>query len=106
MKILLVIDQYQNGNNGTTISARRFAEGLQKRGHTVTILTTGEEGENKFILKSLKLPIGISGIVKSQGMSFAVPDKEIIRKAMEDIDIVHFYMPFWLSRTAKKLQMN
>ena len=30
MKILLVIDQYQNGNNGTTISARRFAEGLQK----------------------------------------------------------------------------
>ena len=42
MKILLVIDQYQNGNNGTTISARRFAEGLQKRGHTVTILTTGE----------------------------------------------------------------
>ena len=103
MKILLVIDQYQNGNNGTTISARRFAEGLQKRGHTVTILTTGEEGENKFILNSLKLPIGISGIVKSQGMSFAVPDKEIIRKAMEDIDIVHFYMPFWLSRTAKKI---
>ena len=46
---------------------------------------------------------GISGIVKSQGMSFAVPDKEIIRKAMEDIDIVHFYMPFWLSRTAKKI---
>jgi len=55
VKILLVIDQYQNGNNGTTISARRFAEGLQKRGHTVTILTTGEEGENKFILKSLIL---------------------------------------------------
>ena len=99
MKILLVIDQYQNGNNGTTISARRFAEGLQKRGHTVTVLTTGQEGENKFIVKSLKLPIGISGIIKSQGMNFAVPDKEIIRKAMQDVDIVHF----WLSRTAKKI---
>ena len=40
------IDQYENSNNGTTISARRFAEGLQKRGNTVTVLTTGKEGEN------------------------------------------------------------
>ena len=103
MKILLVIDQYENSNNGTTISARRFAEGLQKMGHTVTVLTTGEEGENKFIVKSLKLPIGISGIIKTQGMNFAVPDKEIIKKAMQDVDVVHFYMPFWLSRSAKKI---
>lgn len=103
MKILLVIDQYENGNNGTTISARRFAEGLQKRGHTVTVLTTGEAGENKFIVKTLRLPIGISGIVKSQGMCFGVPDKEIIKQAMQDVDVVHFYMPFWLSRTAKKI---
>lgn len=35
MKILLVMDQYENANNGTTISARRFAEGLRKRGHDV-----------------------------------------------------------------------
>ena len=48
MKILLVMDQYENANNGTTISARRFAEGLRKRGHDVKILTTGTEGEDKF----------------------------------------------------------
>ena len=30
MKILIVIDQFDNSNNGTTISARRFAKGLQE----------------------------------------------------------------------------
>ena len=35
MKILIVIDQYDNLSNGTTISARRFVEGLRKKGHEV-----------------------------------------------------------------------
>jgi len=33
MKILLVMDQFNNGNNGRTISARRFADNLRKIGH-------------------------------------------------------------------------
>ena len=103
MKILLVMDQYENANNGTTISARRFAEGLRKRGHEVKILTTGTEGEDKFIVKTLRLPIGISKIIKSQGMSFAVPNKDKIKEALQDVDIVHFYMPFWLSRATLKM---
>lgn len=108
MKILLVMDQFENANNGTTISARRFAEGLRKRGHEVRILTTGTKGEDKFIVKTLKLPIGVSKIIKSQGMSFGVPNKEVIKKAMEGIDIIHFYMPFWLSRASLKIaqEMN
>lgn len=31
MKILFVIDQLDNPNNGTTVSALRFAEGLRKK---------------------------------------------------------------------------
>ena len=31
MKILIVIDQYDGANNGTTISARRFVENLRKK---------------------------------------------------------------------------
>ncbi|MFR8331662.1 MAG: hypothetical protein ACLU9S_04260 [Oscillospiraceae bacterium] len=38
MNIVLVIDQFDNGNNGTTITARRYAEQLPRRGHRVTIL--------------------------------------------------------------------
>ena len=72
MKILLVMDQFENANNGTTISAIRFAEGLKKRGHEVRILSTGTEGENKYVVKTLKLPIGVSNIIKSQGMCLSL----------------------------------
>ena len=45
MNIVLVIDQFDNGNNGTTITARRYAEQLRRRGHRVTILAGGEAAE-------------------------------------------------------------
>lgn len=47
MNIVLVIDQFDNGNNGTTITARRYAEQLRRRGHRVTILAGGEAAEGK-----------------------------------------------------------
>lgn len=51
IKILLVIDQFNDSNNGTTISARRFAEGLEKRGHKVSVLSVGKSTENNYGLK-------------------------------------------------------
>lgn len=41
MKILFVIDTYDTNNNGTSISAQRFAAELRRRGHEVKILTSG-----------------------------------------------------------------
>ena len=35
MKIVLVIDQFDDANNGTTISARRFAQALKNHGNEV-----------------------------------------------------------------------
>ena len=35
MKIVLVIDQFDDANNGTTISARRFAQALRDHGNEV-----------------------------------------------------------------------
>ena len=104
MKILIVIDQFDNSNNGTTISARRFAKGLQDRGNEVYIVSTGDkQGEYKFNLKELPLPPGISHIIRSQGMSFAIPNTEILEKAISSVDVVHFYMPFWLSKSGLKI---
>ena len=57
MVIVFVADQYDTLNNGTTISARRFAENLRAQGHTVRILTTGNPGPDKFILPLLKIPV-------------------------------------------------
>ena len=104
MKILIVIDQFDNSNNGTTISARRFAKGLQDAGNEVYVVSTGDkQGEYKFNLKELPLPPGISHIIRSQGMSFAIPNTEILEKAISSVDVVHFYMPFWLSKSGLKI---
>ena len=52
MKILIVIDQFDNSNNGTTISARRFAKGLQDAGHEVFVASTGtQKDEYKYNLR-------------------------------------------------------
>lgn len=104
MKILLVIDQFDNSNNGTTISARRFAKGLQEAGNKVYVVSTGDsKNEYKFNLKELPLPPGISHLVKSQGMSFAIPNTEILEKAISSVDVVHFYMPFFISKAGLKI---
>ena len=103
MKILIVIDQFDDANNGTTISAKRFAEGLEKLGHEVFIASTGKEAKNKYVLKKMPLPIVISRIIKSQGMTFAIPNKKVLREAISNVDVVHFYMPFLLSKVALKI---
>ena len=65
MKILIVIDQFNNSNNGTTISARRFAKGLQDAGNEVYVVSTGDKrDEYKFNVKELPLLPGISHIIK------------------------------------------
>lgn len=104
MKILIVIDQFDNSNNGTTISARRFAKGLQEAGNEIYVVSTGDKkDEYKFNLKELPLPPGISHIIKSQGMSFAIPNTEILEKAISSVDVVHFYMPFFISKSGLKI---
>ena len=42
MIITLVIDTFNVGNNGTTVSAMRFADTLISRGHTVRVVACGE----------------------------------------------------------------
>lgn len=90
MKILIVIDQYDGANNGTTISARRFVKYLRKNGNTVKVLSTGQKEIDKYVLKEVKLIPIAKQIIKSQGMTFAKVDKEILEKAIKEADIVHF----------------
>uniref|UniRef100_UPI0004647455 glycosyltransferase n=2 Tax=Treponema pedis TaxID=409322 RepID=UPI0004647455 len=103
LKVLLVLDQYDNENNGTTITARRLAEGLKKVGCDVRIVSTGKEQDNKFIVKSLNFPPIIENIIRSQGMQFAAADKDVLYRAINWADFVHFIMPFWLSIEGVKI---
>ena len=83
MNIVLVIDQYDDGNNGTTVTARRFAHELRKLGHKVTILAGGEPAEHKICAPMHKIPI-FQKLIESQGMRFAKPNEMCIRDSTRD----------------------
>lgn len=108
MKILVVIDQYDNLSNGTTISAKRFVDGLRKNGNEVEVLSTGVDSENKYTLKTYKFPHAIDKYFKANEMVFAKPDEEVMRKVFDGQDIIHFYMPFRLAKKGVKIaeEMN
>ncbi len=102
MKILLVIDQFDADNNGTTISAKRFASVLREHGNEVRILATGREAPDKYVLPELHIPV-FEKLIHSQGFAFAAPVRSIIEEAVAWADIVHFMMPFLLSVEARKI---
>lgn len=103
MKILIVIDQYDNLSNGTTISAKRFVDGLRKNGNEVQVLSTGKNSDNKFTLKTYKFPKVIDKYFKANEMVFAKPDEDVMRSVFENQDIIHFYMPFKLAKKGVKI---
>ena len=103
MKILLIIDQFDSANNGTTISARRFADVLRSHGNEVRVLASGKPAQDKYALPRVYfLPIA-QWIISSQGMQFAVPVADTIREALAWCDVAHFMMPFALGIRALKL---
>lgn len=103
MKILLVIDQFDDANNGTTISTQRFAQTLRSHGNEVRVVSTGAPGPEKYPVRELPLVPIARGIIKKQGMSFAIPNKQVLAEALAWADVAHFLMPFWLGVQGVKL---
>ncbi|WP_420832869.1 glycosyltransferase [Treponema putidum] len=99
---MVVLDQYDSENNGTTITARRLVRGLINMGCNVRVISTGKAEDNKFTVNELKFPI-VDKIIKSQGMMFAMPDEDALYEAIEWADLVHFVMPFFLSVKGLKI---
>ena len=103
MKILFAIDAYFTNNNGTSISAQRFADELRKRGHEVRILTSCDEvRENIYSMPKLRIPF-FQGLIEKHGFQFAKCKKRIIKEAVQWADIVHCFMPFKLEAKTKKM---
>jgi len=102
MKILFVIDTYQTNNNGTSISAQRFAAELRKRGHEVRILTTGEPSENIYALDVFRIPV-FQGLIEKHGFQFAAREASVVAEAVQWADVVHCFMPFALESYAKRV---
>lgn len=102
MKIVLVLDQYDSANNGTTITARRFASELRQKGHTVIVVACGEPSANKVAVKEFHIPI-FDGLITSQGMHFGKPDDKAYYQAFQGADIIHFFLPFRLCQRGEEI---
>ncbi|MDP2892692.1 MAG: glycosyltransferase [Bacillota bacterium] len=108
MRIVIVIDQYSHDaaspekTNGAAIWAFRFVEGLRKRGHEVRIVATGDPAPDKYVIKTKIYPL-IDPIIKGNGMVLGRSDDDVVRKAYEGADVVHFMLPFKLSVRAREI---
>ena len=106
MKILFVIDSFYTTNNGTSISAQRFAGELRKRGHEVRVLCwdTPEYIENKmtdgdFTTPKFYMPV-FQPLMDKHDFSFAFNNKSIVHDACDWADIVHVFVPFGIEMEA------
>ncbi|MDE6967886.1 MAG: glycosyltransferase, partial [Clostridia bacterium] len=102
MKILFVVDQFKSGGNGTTISAERFVSCLRNLGHQVRVVTTGHSCEDLYIVPERYVFLATE-FARKQGLLFAKPDKKVLTEAIEWCDIVHFVMPFAISKRGVKI---
>lgn len=100
--IVFVIDNFNNFSNGTSISALRFKEKLEEKGHIVRIVTNDYFGENIYTLKTRRIPV-VSRIAKKQGVCFSKPNKAILKKAFTGANIVHFFTPWKTTKVGLKI---
>lgn len=107
IKVLMVIDSYDDSKNGATISTRRFVNLLQQD-CDVSILSTGIAAPGKIVLPRFYAP-GVKQIMKKMQAPLAIPSRRILRKAIRDVHIVHIQFPFLLGieavRMARKLKV-
>lgn len=103
MKILIAIDTYETNNNGTSISAQRYANVLRQHGHEVRILSV--DSEHYRLAERHIYPF--DGLIHKHGFRFAnslsARSAEVIREAVNWCDMVHCMMPFMLSNRVKKM---
>ncbi len=111
MVITLVNDTFNMNNNGTTISAMRFAKALIKRGHTVRVVTCGDpeksglepdSGLEMYYVPELMLPVA-SRLAHRQHTLFAKPVRAVLEKAITGAEVVHIYQPWPLGSAAQRI---
>lgn len=112
MKVAIVIDIFHDKGNGTSMSARHLVENLIERGIEVKVLCTnkGQDGETLEGVEFVTFPVQqvpvYQKVIDQQHAWLASPNDDRIRLALQDVDLVHIYMPFFWARTAHALLMN
>jgi glycosyltransferase involved in cell wall biosynthesis len=102
LRIAMVIDAWDDANNGAVVSTRRFSEILRARGHTVEVLATGEPMPGKIPLRSFVIPTP-GNIMEKMRLPFAWPDRRILEETLTRQDVIHNQFPFYLGIQAIKV---
>ena len=103
MKIVFVIDSYNDANGGT-IATKRLVDELRNRGHKVTIVTAIHEDPadpDFYQVPGFVLP-GTEASLENMKFLFGRNDKKVYQKAMKDADIVQVQFPFLMAKGAVK----
>jgi len=105
MKIVFVIDSWNDGNGGVVATKRLVGE-LLNRGHKISIVATGNHtGNGKydfFEIPGFYLP-GMKESLDNMGFLFGKAKKQILRKAFEGADLIQVQFPFFMSRRTVKI---
>nr|MCR4562982.1 hypothetical protein [Bacilli bacterium] len=106
MKIVFVLECAAMMTNGTSASCLRFADGLRKKGHEVTLVGIKPGPDYQYPLEyyvgleHFVFPI-FEGIIKKEGFNFVKVDDALLAKAIKGADLVHTFLPFKLARHAR-----
>ncbi len=93
MKIVFVIDHFDSSNNGTSVTARRLAEQLEGKGHSVKILCADSEDKYGEKISAFRVPF-FQNLIEQQGFRLAkVPDVSVYEDAFKGADLIHLYVP-------------
>lgn len=104
MKIAIVCDVLGEPNNGTSIASYNLINHLKAKGHTVNVVCPdetkkGEEGF--FVLPTINFGI-FNNYVKKNGVILAKKDMDILKQALDGVDIVHVMLPFFVGHATAK----
>ena len=101
MVITLICDVYGEENNGTTITAKRLMDGLEKRGHTVRMVSTYKnENDPKFYTVPPRSFGIFDNYIRSNGVKLAKKDINTVKSAVAGADVVHIMLPFKTGKIA------
>jgi len=92
LKIIHVLDLYDQLNNGVATATKRNVKLLRDLGHEVKVLSTGEPAADKIAADEFSLPF-FQYLVDAQGFKFAKPDHSKYYEAFNGADIIHFHLP-------------
>ena len=102
LRIAMVLDSWDELNNGAVVSTHRFVELLRNRGHEVTVLAAGRPEPGKVALRHFRVP-RFDGLMRRMRFRFAWPERSVLEEALSRQDVVHVQFPFWLGIRAVAL---